>query len=103
MSEPVTVTDNPEKHRFEVNLDGHTAFAEYHLKPGQIVLPHTVVPEAFAGRGIAGQLAVHAFGYAREHGLRVIPTCPFMAGWVKKHPEAQDLVDDSCRATLGIG
>jgi predicted GNAT family acetyltransferase len=98
----VTVTDNTEKSRFEVNLEGHTAFAEYHLKPGQIVLPHTVVPPAFEGMGVASALARHAFGYAREKGLKVVPTCPFMAGWVKKHPEAQDIVDDSCRAELGI-
>jgi predicted GNAT family acetyltransferase len=103
MSEAVEVTDNPAEHRFEARLDGEVAFAEYRLKPGQIVLPHTVVPPAFEGKGVASALARAAFGYAREHGLTVIPTCPFMAGWVKKHPEAQDIVDPSCKAGLGIG
>ena len=98
----VEVTDNAEAGRFEVNLDGETAFAEYRLDPGTITLPHTVVPDAFEGRGIASALARHAFGYARDRGLKVIPTCPFMAGWVKKHPEAQDLVADHCRAELGL-
>jgi predicted GNAT family acetyltransferase len=98
----VTVTDNTAAHRFEVSLDGEVAFAEYHLKPGQLVLPHTVVPPAFEGKGVASALARHAFGYARQHGLSVVPTCEFMAGWVKKHPEAQDVVDGSCRAELGI-
>ena len=99
----VAVTDSTAEHRFEVSLDGAVAFAEYRLKLGQLVLPHTVVPPAFEGKGVASALARHAFGYAREHGLTVVPTCPFMAGWVKKHPEAQDIVDPSCKAELGIG
>jgi len=98
----VDVTNNTQAHRFEVSLDGETAFAEYRLKPGQIVLPHTVVPPAFEGRGVAGALARYAFGYARDQGLKVVPTCPFMSAWVKKHPEQQDIVDPSCRETLGI-
>jgi predicted GNAT family acetyltransferase len=96
------IVDNAAEHLFEVRLGDDVAFAEYRLKPGQIVLPHTVVPDAFAGKGVASALAVHAFGYAREHGLKVIPTCPFMSAWVKKHPEAQDVVDPSCRAELGL-
>jgi predicted GNAT family acetyltransferase len=99
----VAVTDNTAESRFEVNLEGHTAFAEYRLKPGTLILPHTVVPPEFEGKGIASALARHAFNSARERGLKVVPTCPFMAGWVKKHPEAQDVVDESCRAELGIG
>jgi len=98
----VNVTDNTSQHRFEVNLDAETAFTEYHLKPGQMVLPHTVVPPAFEGKGVASALARHAFGYARDKGLKVVPTCEFMAGWVKKHPEVHDLVDPSCKAELGI-
>ncbi|MBL8553274.1 MAG: N-acetyltransferase, partial [Phenylobacterium sp.] len=92
----VTVTDNTERSRFEVNLDGHTAFAEYRLKPGRIVLPHTVVPPEFEGKGVASALARYAFGHARAQGLKVVPTCPFMAGWVKKHPEEHDIVDATC-------
>lgn len=98
----VTVTDNTERSRFEVNLDGHTAFAEYRLKPGRIVLPHTVVPPEFEGKGVASALARYAFGHARAQGLKVVPTCPFMAGWVKKHPEEHDIVDATCKAELGI-
>ena len=103
MPDAVNVIDNPGERRFEVRLGDDVAFAEYRLKPGQIVLPHTVVPPAFEGKGVASALARAAFGYARDHGLTVIPTCVFMAGWVKKHPEVQDLVDPSCRAELGIG
>lgn len=101
MADPVEVTDNTAEHRFEVKLNGDTAFAEYRLKPGQIVLPHTVTPPAFEGKGVAGALARHAFGYARANGLKVVPTCPFMSAWVRKHPEFQDVVDPSWTAEQG--
>lgn len=98
----VEVTDNTERHRFEVNLEGETAFAEYRLRTGGVVLPHTVVPPAFEGRGVASALARFAFDYARDHGLKVIPSCPFIAGWVKKHPEQHDIVHPRCLEILGI-
>ena len=104
MSETPNVVMNEATHRFEIALEGETAFAEYRLDSGrgEIVLPHTVVPDAFAGRGFAGALATYAFGWARGHGLKVVPTCAFMASWIKKHPEAQDLVAERCRPELGI-
>ena len=102
MAEAPQVTDNTAEHRFEVRLGDDVAFADYHMKPGQMVLPHTVVPPAFEGQGVASALARHAFAEARARRLTVVPTCPFMAGWVKKHPEAQDIVDPSCRVELGI-
>ncbi len=98
----ISVIDNTDAHRFEVKLGDDTAFAEYRLQPGQIVLPHTVVPPAFEGKGVAGALARYAFDYARTAGLKVVPTCPFMSAWVKKHPEQHDIVDPSCKETLGI-
>ena len=102
MADAPDVIDNAAEHRFEVRLGDDVAFAEYRLKPGQIVLPHTVVPPAFEGKGVASALARYAFAQARARSLAVIPTCPFMAGWVKKHPEVHDIIDPSCRAELGI-
>ncbi len=92
MAETPKVVMNEETHRFEAVVEGQTAFAEYSLKPGILVLPHTVVPESLGGRGIAGALAEAALGYARSHGLKVRPSCPFMASYISKHPEWQDLV-----------
>ena len=102
MAETPPVVMNTETHRFEARLGDEVAFAEYHLRPGVLVLPHTVAPDAFAGRGVASALAVTALTYAREHGLQVKPTCPFMAGYIKKHPQWQDLVHADCRAELGL-
>jgi predicted GNAT family acetyltransferase len=96
------VVMNEAKRRFEIALDGEVAFAEYRLVDHGIILPHTVVPKAFEGRGYASQLAKAALAYAREHGLKVSPTCPFVAGYIAKHPEWHDIVADHFRHKLGI-
>ncbi|MDB5434690.1 MAG: acetyltransferase [Phenylobacterium sp.] len=102
MAEPLDVVMNDRTHRFEVTLGGETAFAEYVLHNGAMVLPHTVVPDAFAGKGVGSALAEAALGYAREHGLKVKPSCPFMAGYIKRRPEWQDLVHKDFREQLGL-
>ena len=98
----VQVTNNTAESRFEVNLDGETAFAEYRLVDHGMILPHTVVPEAFEGKGVGSALAKTALGYAREHELKVIPLCTFMAGYISKHPEWHDIVHDTYKTRLGI-
>ena len=69
----------------------------------RIVLPHTVVPDAFAGKGVGSALAVTALSYARDHGMKVLPRCPFIAGYIKKHPEWHSLVHDTFKARLELG
>ncbi len=93
---------NDKTRRFELTVEGETAFAEYRLEPDAIVLPHTVVPEALGGRGIASALIKAGLGYARDHGLKVKPICPFVAGYIEKHPEVQDLVHPDFREKLGL-
>jgi hypothetical protein len=102
MAEAMDVVMNEATHRFEVTLGGETAFAEYSLLRGALILPHTVVPVALEGRGVGSALARTALGYARQHGLKVKPICPFMAGYIKKHAEWQDLVHPDFRARLGL-
>jgi uncharacterized protein len=102
MAEPLDVVMNETAHRFEAHLGGETAFTEYVIHNGALVLPHTVVPPAFEGRGVGSALARAALGYARDHGLSVKPSCPFIAGYIGKHPEYADLVDPQFREKLGI-
>jgi predicted GNAT family acetyltransferase len=102
MSEPIPVVMNEAEHRFEVRQGDAVAFTEYRLRDDAIILPHTVVPDEFAGKGVGSALAKAALGYAREQGLRVIPTCSFIAGYITKHPEWHDLVAPEYRARLGI-
>ncbi|WP_424185811.1 GNAT family N-acetyltransferase [Actinokineospora sp. G85] len=88
----VEVRDSPERKRFEAVVDGQVAgYAEYMHGDGLVVLPHTVVEPAFEGKGVGGALARAALDNARSRGVRVLATCPFIAGWMKRHPEYLDL------------
>jgi predicted GNAT family acetyltransferase len=86
------VHDNTAGSRFELKVDGHTAFAEYKLAPGVITFTHTVVPPELGGRGIGSIIAKAVLGSARARHLKVVPKCEFIAGYIAKHPEFQDLV-----------
>ena len=102
-TEPLLVRDNPERHRFEIDLgDGTFAIAEYTLRPGKIMFTHTEVPEAHEGKGIGTTLIRFALDAARERGLKVIPICPFFAAYMQKHAEVQDLLDPSWRKKFGL-
>ncbi|RKT74039.1 hypothetical protein DFJ66_7381 [Saccharothrix variisporea] len=86
----VTVSDNPELSRFEVHLDGQLGgFAEYTLEPGRIVFTHTEV--AVEGKGLGSALVKQALADVRERGLVVVPQCPFVRGYLEKHPELAEV------------
>jgi hypothetical protein len=87
-----TVRDNAAQHRFELEVDGHTAYLYYQLEPGVITLVHTEVPPALGGRGVGSTLVRGALDVIRARGLKVIAKCPFVAAWMGKHPEFNDLV-----------
>lgn len=88
---PNDVHDNTERQRFELDLDGHTAFAEYRCADGVLTVMHTEVPKELNGRGIGSRLVRGLLTIAREHGLEVRPLCPFVASYMDKHPEYTDL------------
>ena len=100
---PLTVRDNPDRHRFEIDLgDGSIAIAEYTLPAGKIMFTHTEVPEAHEGKGIGTTLIRFGLDAARERGLKVIPICPFFADYMQKHAEVQDLLDPAWRIKFGL-
>jgi predicted GNAT family acetyltransferase len=86
-----TVRDNATQHRFELEVDGHTAYLYYQLAPGVITLVHTEVPPALGGRGVGSTLARGALDAIRAQGLKVIAECAFVASYMGKHPEFNDL------------
>jgi predicted GNAT family acetyltransferase len=89
----VTVVDNAEKNRYEAHVGGDLAgFVTYQRRPGVVVFVHTEVADAFEGLGVASQLASVVLGEARAHGWQVDPVCPFIAGYIDRHPEFADLV-----------
>jgi hypothetical protein len=90
----LAVNHNAARSRFEVELDGQVAAAEYQRDDHTITFTHTEVPLAHRGRGVGNQLARTAFDFARAEGLRVVTRCPFMSAWLRRHPEYQDLRND---------
>lgn len=89
---PVTVRDNREEFRYEAEIDGLLAVAQYRLRADTIIFTHTEVPEEFEGQGIAAQIVRYALDDARARGLKVVPRCPYVAGFIGRHPEYKDLV-----------
>ena len=89
------VTDNPAAQRFELAVEGQVAFVQYERKNDRIVFLHTEVPPAFRGRGIGENLVKGALDAARREGLRVVPVCPFVKAYLRKHPEAGDVPGSS--------
>jgi hypothetical protein len=85
------VRDNTERHRFELGLDGHTAFSEYRRADGVLTVMHTEVPAELNGRGIGSRLVKGLLDIARAEGLKVRPRCPFVAAYMDKHPDYADL------------
>jgi uncharacterized protein len=78
--------------RFELERDGHVATLLYTLAGHVLGLVETEVPEALHGTGTGSALVKSALDYAREQHLKVDVTCPFVAGYLQKHPEYSDLV-----------
>ena len=85
------VRQNTLHHRFELDVDRHKALAYYHLAPGLITFTHTEVPKELSGRGIGSTLIKGALEAARTQGLKVVAECPFVRGYIGKHPEFADL------------
>lgn len=100
---PAAVRDNPERHRFEIDLgDGSFAFADYNLLTGKIMFTHTEVPQEHEGKGLGTALIRAGLEAARTRGLKVIPICPFFAAYIQKHPDVQDLLDPAWRIRFGL-
>lgn len=95
MNDPSTapvVEHRPERSRFEATLAGQLCVADYRLAGGIMQLHHTEVAPALRGRGIAAALVAAALAHARAHGLRVEPSCSYVAAYMRRHPETLELL-----------
>src|SRR3954453_839753 len=84
MAEPI-VTDNSERHRDEIAVDGAVAgFIYYHDRGERRALNHTEIDAAYEGQGLASTIARAALDDIREHGKVVLPFCPFVRSYIDK-------------------
>jgi predicted GNAT family acetyltransferase len=90
---PAEVRHDAPRNRFSVELEGHESVIEYRPVDGGIAITHTFVPPKLRGRGIAELLARAALDYARSRNFRVVPQCSYVARFIERHREFQDLVE----------
>lgn len=84
------------EHRFVARTEGGEAELSYaQPREGVLDLLHTFVPPEARGQGVAESLVEAALGHARDRGLKIIPSCPFVARWMESHPEQAELVASS--------
>jgi predicted GNAT family acetyltransferase len=91
-NELLHVRHNLEQSRYEVEVDGQLAVLQYRDADGVRYYIHTEVPEALEGRGIAGQMAKVVLDEAQAENLTIVPLCPFVRGYIEKHPQYKSLV-----------
>jgi len=100
----VRVIDAPERERFEVRVGDELAgFAEYRRRPDLIAFTHTMIDPRFEGQGLASELVRTALGEARSSGLKVLPFCPFVRGYIAGHAaDYLDMVPQDMRSTFDL-
>jgi predicted GNAT family acetyltransferase len=95
----IAVEDNPDQRRFELTVDGELAgYVAYRDEAGTRALVHTEVDPAFKGRGLGGKLASAVLDRLRERGEQIIPICPFITSYIRKHPDYLDVVAPQMRS-----
>ena len=88
---PGSVRDNKAQSRFELDVEGAVAFANYRRTPDMVIITHTETPRSLRGRGIASELVQGALELIRADGLKVAAGCGFVVDYLQKHPEFADL------------
>ena len=83
-----------ERHQYELR-DGDLTigFAKYREQPGRITFTHTVVDSAYEGRGLGSRIARHVLDEAVANKLRIVPVCPFIAAYLRRHHDYDASID----------
>jgi predicted GNAT family acetyltransferase len=92
------IINNKRQSQFELKLpDGEIAVLTYRWLKGSMVLMHTAVPKSGQNKGVGSAIAKYALENARTHNLKIVVYCPFVAAYMKRHPEYNDLIDEEHR------
>jgi predicted GNAT family acetyltransferase len=98
----ITREDRGDHGRYHLLVDGQEAGElDYRVVDGRRVFVHTGVRDEYEGQGLAGRLAKHVLDEARAEGILIGATCPYVRGYLERHPEEQDLVDPELARRLG--
>lgn len=89
----MNIIHNADVQRFETVIDGNTAYLSYEILDEQTLnYSHTIVPNTLGGRGIGSALVKFALDYAKQTSQKVVPSCSFVAVYINKNPQYQDLI-----------
>ena len=88
----MAISESENKKRFEVEIDGKWAFIDFIRAEDKMYLTHTEVPPELEGKGIGSSLVKFAFQKIREEERKLVPLCPFVASYLKIHPEYSSLL-----------
>ncbi len=93
LDQRIAVADRPDRNQYELAFDGQrVGRLSYSLQDGTITHRHTEIDPSVGGRGLGTALVRFALDDARARGLTVIPACPFVAAFIVRHPEYEELV-----------
>lgn len=86
------IRNNAALSRYEMDIDGDMAFANYRLVPGTVIITHVETPRALRGRGIGARMVEGALRSIRADGFKVVAGCSFARAYLVEHPEYHDLI-----------
>lgn len=91
----ITVTNSPDRERYVADIEGEVVgFTVYHIRHGGIYFfVHTEIVPGYEGKGIGETLVREALDDVHSMGGTIVPLCPYVAAFVQKHPEYDNLVD----------
>ena len=103
MVDEIAVIHRPGESRFVITVDGEEAgYTEYRSHPGVRAFMHTVIDEAFQGKGLASHLITRALDKTRAEGLLVEPYCPYVRSFIQKNEAYLELVAPDRREAFGL-
>ena len=85
------VRHNEAERRYELETEHGLAIAVYRQQGDSLVFVHTEVPRADEGKGIGAQIVRGALDDSRKRGFKIVPACSFVAAFMRRHPEYNDL------------
>lgn len=92
MDDQFELVNNQQKNRFELEVEHHVAFIDYKIKGEKAYLIHTEVPPELGGKGIGNAIVLKTLQYIKDKGYSLVPLCPFVAAYIKRHPEWEAIV-----------
>src|SRR5262249_23031358 len=92
---------NTQSHRLELDIDGNIAFIEHRFIGDRLILIHTEVPPELEGKGVGTAIVTKALQFAKDNNYKIVPICPFVNAYLKRHKEWNDIIAPDSERFLG--